>query len=166
MHEEDSDSKSMESACAFLFTNHYVRGAGEKPVYLYQPMSGVTDVEEKMPVYLEVKSVTAPKTLWYTGLSRVDKYPLLQALDAKNLASERLDMEASLGEKSAGYRWLALALAADAVRYAQGEQLVATSENNKFAITSLSSKKTNLPEKAKWGHTIPPVVHSVIVWGA
>ncbi|MEN0631836.1 hypothetical protein [Klebsiella aerogenes] len=165
MHEEDSDSKSMESACAFLFTNHYVRGAGEKPVYLYQPMSGVTDVEEKMPVYLEVESVIAPKTLWYTGLSRVDKYPLLQALDAKNLASERLDMEASLGEKSAGYRWLALALAADAVRYAQGEQLVATSENNKFAITSLSSKKTNLPDKAKWGHTIPPVVHSVIVSG-
>lgn len=165
MHEEDSDAKYMENACAFLFTNHYVRGAGEKPVYLYQPMSGVADVEEKIPVYLEVKSVTAPKALWYTGLSRMEKYPLLRALDAKNLASERLDMETSLGEKSAGYRWLALALAADAVRYAQGEQLVVTSENNKFAITSLSSKKTDLPDKAKWSHTIPPVVHSIIVWG-
>ncbi|MDY0846146.1 hypothetical protein SM905_15030 [Klebsiella aerogenes] len=77
MHEEDSDSKSMESACAFSFTNHYVRAVGEKPVYLYQPMSVIADVEEKIPVYLEVKSVTAPKTLWYTGLPRADKYPLL-----------------------------------------------------------------------------------------
>ncbi|WP_313711784.1 hypothetical protein [Klebsiella aerogenes] len=120
-----------------------------KSRYLFISRCRVTDVEEKIPVYLEVKSVIAPKTLWRTGLSRVDKYPLLQALDAKNLASERLDMEASLGEKSAGYRWLALALAADAVRYAQGEQLVATSENNKFAITSLSSKKTDLPDKSE-----------------
>lgn len=165
MHEEDSDSKSMESACAFLLTNYYARVEGEKPVYLYQPMSGVTDVEEKIPVYLDVESVTAPKALWFTGLSRTEKYPLMQALDAKKMALERLDMEASLGEQSAGYRWLALVLAADAIKYAQGEQLVATSENNKFAITSLSSKRTDLPEKAEWTNTTElPVMHSIMVW--
>jgi hypothetical protein len=78
-------------------------------------MSKITDVEETMPVYLDVGPVTAPKALWYSGLSRTEKYPLMQALDAKNVVMERLEME-SLGEKSEGYRWLALALA-DAVKY-------------------------------------------------
>jgi hypothetical protein len=119
MHGEDGDSKRMENACAFLFTNQYVHTEGEKPVYLYQPMSKITDVEETMPVYLDVGPVTAPKALWYSGLSRTEKYPLMQALDAKNVVMERLEMESSLGEKSEGYRWLALALAADAVKYAQ-----------------------------------------------
>jgi len=127
----------MENACAFLLTNHYVWEEGEKPVYLYQPMSGVTDIEAKMPIYLQVESVLTPKTLWYTGLSRTEKYPLMQALDEKGQAPKRLDLDASLGEKSAGYRWLALALAADAVKYAQGEQLVASSKTNLVLLRSL-----------------------------
>ena len=58
-------------------------GGGRKPVYLYQPMSDVTDVEDKMAVFLETGSVLTPKNLWYTGLSRIEKYPLMQALDKK-----------------------------------------------------------------------------------
>lgn len=150
LHEEDGESKCMENACAFLLTNNYVQTEGEKPVYLYQPMSGVTDVELKMPIYLQAGSVSMPKILWYTGLSRTEKYPLMQALDEKGLGVERLDMDVSLGEKSAGYRWLALAMAADAVKYAQGEQLVASSEKNKFSITSLSSRKTSIPANLLW----------------
>ncbi len=83
LHEESGESKSMENACAFLLTSHYVREEGEKPVYLYQPMSDVTDVEDKMAVFLETGSVLTPKNLWYTGLSRIEKYPLMQALDKK-----------------------------------------------------------------------------------
>ncbi|MDK9585619.1 hypothetical protein [Lelliottia wanjuensis] len=158
LHEEGCESKCMENASAFLLTNHYSRVEGEKPVYLYQPMSGVTDVEEKMPIYLEVGSVKTPKTLWYTGLSRTEKYPLMQALDQKGLAADRLDVDASLGEKSAGYRWLTLALAADAVKYAQGEQLVATSEKNKFGITALSSQRTTIPSNLTWGNWQNPVL--------
>ncbi|WP_188512030.1 hypothetical protein [Enterobacter hormaechei] len=150
LHEESGESKSMENACAFLLTSHYVREEGEKPVYLYQPMSDVTDVEDKMAVFLETGSVLTPKNLWYTGLSRIEKYPLMQALDKKALTVERLDIDASLGAKSAGYRWLALAFAADAVKYAQGEQLAAYSDKNKFCITSLSSMKTALPKKLTW----------------
>jgi len=162
LHEEDGDSKRMENACAFLLTNHYVREEGEKPVYLYQPMSGVTDVEAKMPSYLQAGSVLTPKTLWYTGLSRNEKYPLMQALDEKGQAMERLDIDTSLGEKSAGYRWLALALAADAVKYAQGEQLVASSEKNKFSITALSSQKTSIPENLEWGTWSDPLLSAGI----
>lgn len=73
-----------------------------------------------MAIYLMAGSVLTPKNLWYTGLSRIEKYPLIQALDEKALSVERLDIDASLGAKSAGYRWLALAFAADAVKYAQG----------------------------------------------
>lgn len=136
---DDSDSKSMENACALLLTDRFIKIESEKPIYLYQPMVGVSDVEAKIPVYLHTEPVISPKTLWYAGLSRVEKYPLLKALDEQKLAPERLDIEASLGARSVGYRWLALAMAADAVKYAQGGQLVAVSENNKFSITALSS---------------------------
>ncbi|MDU4841190.1 hypothetical protein ACP4QI_011105 [Leclercia sp. TB492] len=162
LHEEDSESKCMENACALLVTNHYVRTEGEKPVYLYQPMSGVTDVEAKMPVYLQAGSVLTPKTLWYTGLSRTEKYPLMQTLNGKGQATERLDLDASLGEKSAGYRWLALAMAADAVKYSQGEQLVATSEKNKFSITALSSQKTAIPANLVWGTGSNPLMPAAL----
>ncbi len=158
LHEEDDESKCMENACAFLLTNHYVWEEGEKPVYLYQPMSGVTDIEAKMPIYLQVESVLTPKTLWYTGLSRTEKYPLMQALNKKGQAPERLDLDTSLGEKSAGYRWLALALAADAVKYSQGEQLVASSEKNKFSITALSSQRTATPANLVWGTWSNPLL--------
>lgn len=163
LHGEDSDSKRMENACAFLFTHQYMHVEGEKPVYLYQPMSKVTDVEETMPVYLEVGPAMPPKTLWYTGLSRTEKYPLMQALDAKSVAMERLEMESSLGEKSEGYRWLALALAADAVKYAQGTQLVANSAMNKFSITALSSQETHVPETCRWDVWILPLVNGVMM---
>ncbi|MEP8704297.1 hypothetical protein [Enterobacter roggenkampii] len=162
MHGEDDDSKRMENACAFLFTNQYVHAEGEKPVYLYQPMSKITDVEETMPVYLDVGPVTAPKALWYSGLSRTEKYPLMQALDAKNAVMERLEMESSLGEKSEGYRWLALALAADAVKYAQGAQLVANSAMNKFSVTALSSQDTHVPETCRWDVWLLPFVNGVM----
>ncbi|MEG1212096.1 MAG: hypothetical protein RSE29_13335, partial [Leclercia sp.] len=158
LHKEGGESTHMENACAFLLTNRYVREEGEKPVYLYQPMSGVTDVEEKMPVYLETASVLTPKILWYTGLSRTEKYPLMQALNEKGQAAERLDVDASLGKKSAGYRWLALALAADAVKYAQGEQLVASSEKNKFSITALSSRITGIPANVTRGYGRNPLM--------
>ncbi|WP_313124690.1 hypothetical protein [Pseudescherichia sp.] len=139
IHGDDSDSKSMENACALLLTDRFIQIESEKPIYLYQPMVGVRDVEAKIPVYLHTEPVTSPKTLWHTGLSRAEKYPLLKALDEHKLAPDRLDIEASLGARSAGYRWLALAMAADAVKYAQGGQLVAVSENNLFSITALSS---------------------------
>lgn len=126
-------------------------------------MSKVTDVEETMPVYLEVGPAMPPKTLWYTGLSRTEKYPLMQALDAKSVAMERLEMESSLGEKSEGYRWLALALAADAVKYAQGTQLVANSAMNKFSITALSSQETHVPETCRWDVWILPLVNGVMM---
>ncbi|HDS6852605.1 TPA: hypothetical protein QH025_002855 [Enterobacter cancerogenus] len=158
LHQEGANSASMENASAFLLTSHYIGEEGEKPVYLYQPMSEVTDVEEKMAVYLATGSVLTPKKLWYTGLSRTEKYPLIQALDEKGLAIERLDIDVSLGEKSAGYRWLALGLATDAVKYAQGEQLIAYSEKNKLSITALSSKKTDIPEKLIWGDWNNPLL--------
>lgn len=111
-----------------------------------------------MPIYLQAESVLTPKTLWYTGLSRTEKYLLMQALNEKGQATERLDIDASLGEKSAGYRWLALALAADAVKYAQGEQLVASSEKNKFSIAALSSQKTTIPADLVWGTWSNPLL--------
>lgn len=147
MHEEEGDSKAMENATALLLTNKYGQTEGEKPVYLYRPITGITDVEKDLPVYLQVKPVSAPKTLWYTGLSKVEKYPLMQGLDDAKLVANRLELETSFGEKSTGYRWLALALAADAVKYAQGDQLIAASDNNRLDITPLSSRLMHLSQQ-------------------
>lgn len=146
LHSDEEASKQMENVTALFFTNDYVKTAGEKPVYFYQPMTGVTDVESKVPIYLRTETVSKPKQLWYTGLSRTEKYPLLEVLDENNLVPDRLELEASLGERSAGYQWLMLALAADAVMYGQGDQLVAASAQNHFAMAALSSRLTCQPD--------------------
>lgn len=146
LHPEEGESKRMENATALFFTNSDVKTEGEKPVYLYQPMTDVTDVETSLPVYLLTEPVSKPKILWYTGLSRTEKYPLLEVLNEKKMVPDRLELETSLGERSAGYRWLALAMASDAVTYAQGDQLVVASEQNKLSITALSSRLTRQPD--------------------
>lgn len=146
LHSDEEASKQMENVTALFFTNDYVKTAGEKPVYFYQPMTGVTDVESKMPVYLRTETVSKPKQLWYTGLSRTEKYPLLEVLDENKAVPDRLELEASLGERSAGYQWLMLTLAADAIMYGQGDQLVAASAQNDFAMAALSSRLTCQPD--------------------
>ncbi|EML2063599.1 hypothetical protein RVW73_000011 [Enterobacter asburiae] len=146
LHSDEEASKQMENVTALLFTNDYVKTEGEKPVYFYQPMTGVTDVESKVPVYLRTETISKPKQLWYTGLSRTEKYPLLEVLDENKAVPDRLELEASLGEGSAGYQWLMLTLAADAVMYGQGDQLVAVSEQNHFAMAALSSRLTCQPD--------------------
>ncbi len=146
LHPEEGESKWMENTTALLLTNNYVKTNGEKPVYLYQPMTGVTDVENKVPVYLRTETVSKPKRLWYTGLSRTEKYPLLEVLDTEKVVPDRLELEISLGESSVGYPWLMLALASDAVTYAQGDQLVAASEQNTFSMTALSSRLPHQPD--------------------
>ena len=146
LHTEEGECKWMENATALLLTNYYVKTEGEKPVYLYQPMTAVTDVERAVPVYLRAEAVSKPKQIWYTGLSRTEKYPLLEVLDEKKVVPDRLELEMSLGEHSAGYPWLALALASDAVSYAQGDQFVAASEQKKFSITAVSSRLTHQPD--------------------
>lgn len=146
LHPDEEACTWMENATALLFTNNCIKTQGEKPVYLYQPMTGITDVESKVPVYLLTETVSKPKRLWYTGLSRTQKYPLLEVLDDKKMVPDRLELEMSLGEHAAGYRWLMLALASDAVTYSQGDQLVATSEQNTFSMTALSSRLTRQPD--------------------
>ena len=95
LHSDEEESKQMENVTALLFTNYYVKTEGEKRVYLYQPMMGVTDVETTVPVYLRAEAVSKPKQLWYTGLSRTEKYPLLEVLDEKKAVPDRLDLEMS-----------------------------------------------------------------------
>ncbi|KLP95677.1 hypothetical protein [Enterobacter asburiae] len=146
LHPAEEESKWMENVTALFFTNYYVKTEGEKPVYLYQPMTGVNDVESKVPVYLRTETVSKPKLLWYTGLSRTEKYPLLEVLDENKVVPDRLELEASLGELSAGYQWLMLTLAADAIMYGQGDQLVAASAQNHFAMAALSSRLTCQPD--------------------
>lgn len=148
MHDEGSESKSMENASAFWLTNIYGKTEGEKPMYLYRPITDVTDVETVIPVYLYIAPVSSPKTLWYAALSKVEKYPLMQILDDRKLVANRLDVETSFGGKTAGYRWLVLALAADAVKYSQGDQLVAASDNNKLGLAAVSSRLTTAPSSS------------------
>ena len=139
----DEDNKCMESATALFICKEFPHHERPKPVYLYQPLTGDQEFTESVPVFLATAQTAVPKTLWYTGLTQIEKYPLMSALGESKAASVRLELETSLGECSAGYRWLALALAADAAQYAQGAQLVAASEKNQPGLIALSS---SLPE--------------------
>ncbi|HHA1260826.1 TPA: hypothetical protein ACOELY_000887 [Enterobacter kobei] len=78
-------------------------------------------------------------------------------------SGEGIHYELPDGVQSEGYRWLALALAADAVKYAQGTHLVANSAMNKFSITALSSQETHVPETCRWDVWILPLVNGVMV---
>ncbi|ELW1647680.1 hypothetical protein KI694_00120 [Enterobacter oligotrophicus] len=140
MHEEDKPSKSMENATALLLTNSYGKVEGEKTIYIFRPITDITDPEETIPVYLKTEQVKEPKTLWYTGLTKSQKYPLLKILDDWKMAANRLELEGSFGSSTEGYRWFALALAADGVKYAQGPQFIAASTDNKLSLVALSSK--------------------------
>ena len=90
-------------------------------------------------MYLAAEQTIIPKTLRYTGLAQTEKYPLFNALNECKAAADRIDLELAFGEYTAGYRWLALGIATDAVRYAQGAQLIAASEKGKPALTVLSA---------------------------
>ncbi|MGR5945979.1 hypothetical protein [Enterobacter sp. C4G1] len=161
--DDENESKAMESATAILLTNAYTRTEGEAPVYLYRPIVGIIDAEKAVPVYLFAESVSAPKVLWYTGLSRTQKYPLLKVLDEHQLAATRLGAEDSFGDKSAGYQWLLVALAADAISYAQGDQLVAAPEKNRMNIISLSSRLSPDPVSDWWVDYLSPWQYGMLL---
>ncbi|WP_426786004.1 hypothetical protein ACP3TB_24150 (plasmid) [Rahnella variigena] len=135
----DETVKSMESATAVFICKEYPLNEKPKPVYLYQPLTGDTDLTDSVPVYLAAEQTIIPKTLWYTGLAQTEKYPLFHALNECKAAADRIDLELAFGEYTPGYRWLALGIATDAVRYAQGAQLIAASEKGKPALTVLSA---------------------------
>ena len=131
--------KSMENATAMFICKEYPVNENPKPVYLFQPLTGDADLAHSVPVYLAGEQTTIPKTLWHTGLAQKEKYPLFNALNECKAAAERIDLELALGEYTAGYRWLALAMASDAVKYGLGAQLIAASEEGKPALTVLSA---------------------------
>lgn len=137
----DEESKFMENASALFICNDYPQNERPKPVFLFQPLTSDQDLSETTPVFIDTQPSKPQKTLWHTGLSQSEKYPLFSVLGEKNVAAQRLELDLSLGEHSAGYGWLALVIASDAIRYAQGPQLVAASEKNKPGIVALSSEQ-------------------------
>lgn len=154
----DAESEYMETASAFYFCSDSTEQDNKCPVYLFQPMTESNDINKSTSVYLEIEdnSASMPKTLWHAGLSRLDKYPLLKALDDGRAAQNRLELELSLGKRSEGYTWLALAAASDAVMYAQGSQLLAASDRNQAGLIKISSELPDEPsEPMIKAHFIP-----------
>lgn len=139
----DETVKSMENATALFICKAYPENEKPRPVYLYQPLTGDTDLADSVPAYLAGEQSKIPKTLWHTGLVQSEKYPLLNALSESKAAAERIELELAFGERTAGYKWLALAIASDAVMFGQGPQLLASSEKNKPVLTLLSGAKTS-----------------------
>lgn len=87
----------------------------------------------------------------------------MKVLDEHQLAATRLGAEDSFGEKSAGYQWLLVALAADAISYAQGDQLVAAPEKNRMNIISLSSRLSPDPESDWWVDYLSPWQYGMLL---
>lgn len=156
------DEKCMDNVNAFFICKEYPVNEKIRPVYLFQPMTEDVDLTESVTTFLCAEQTAPPKTLWYTGLSKAEKYPLFSALGEHRAAQNRLDLEVSLGARSAGYRWLALAIASDAVRYAQGPQLVAVSEKHKPEFTVLAQKLPDPVSEPDLGDYLPPVFYSLI----
>lgn len=145
----DIESECMETASAFYFCSDYTGQANKRPVYLFQPLIERSDLYQSTSVYLEIEdeSTSIPKTLWHTGLSRLEKYPLLKALDDGRVTQNRLELELSLGKRTEGYMWLALAAASDAVKYAQGSQFMAASDRNQAGLMKVSSQQPDEPSE-------------------
>lgn len=159
----DTESKCMENAIALFICNDYSELESPKPVLLFQPMTSDQDLAESTPVFIATGQTQPPKTLWYSGLSKSEKYPLFKVLGENKVAPDRLDLELSFGEYSAGYKWLALVIASDAVRYAQGAQLVATSEKNKPGLAVLSSEQPFIPsEPNEAEYAAPPIFIAIL----
>lgn len=159
----DTESECMETASAFYFCSDYTERDNKHPVYLFQPLTDSNDLYKSTSVYLEIQdnSTSAPKTLWHTGLSRLEKYPLIKALDDKRSAQNRLELELSLGKRSEGYTWLALAAASDAVMYAQGSQLMAASDRNQAGLIRVSSELSDAPQEPVMREHFIPMLSSL-----
>lgn len=159
----DSESECMESASAFYFCSDYAARNSKHPVFLFQPLTDSNDLYKSTSVYLEIeeKGTSALKTLWHTGLSRLEKYPLLKALDENRTAHNRLELELSLGKRTEGYTWLALAAASDAVMYAQGPQLIAASDRNQAGLIRVSSELPDEPYEPVMDDYLIPLFGSV-----
>lgn len=143
IHAEDKND-FMENASAFLFG--YYSSRAEKPLFISIPLTDKQNLETAAVAFIKTKRMEAAKVLWHTGLERKEKYPLFEVLNQVKTAPDRLDMDTAFGKRSAGYQWLALALAADAVRYAQGPQLMAASGKNEFGLLSLGDSWCREPE--------------------
>lgn len=153
----------MESASAFYFCSDYAARNSKHPVFLFQPLTHSNDLYKSTSVYLEIeeKGTSALKTLWHSGLSRLEKYPLLKALDENRTAHNRLELELSLGKRTEGYTWLALAAASDAVMYAQGPQLIAASDRNQAGLIRVSSELPDEPYEPVMDDYLIPLFGSV-----
>lgn len=151
------DSRYMENASAFFICENYIAQEKPEPVYLFQPLICEMELTKSVPVFLAAEQAKPAKTLWHTGLSKSEKYPLLNALSESKTGQDRLSLETSLGEYSASYQWLALAFASDAVMYGQGSQLVATSEKNRPALAILSSEIPKLPAEPEHSEVLTPI---------
>lgn len=141
------ENKCMENGSVLFICQDFQLKESLKPVFLFQPLTGVDELEKSAAVFIEAQQPTEPKTLWFTGLTAHQKYPFLNVLNEYKTVPLRLELELSFGESSAGYRWLALALAADAARYGQGAQLVAASEKNMPEMVLLSTERPRSPLK-------------------
>ena len=158
----DDDIKCMENVSAFFICKEFPTHEKPRPVYLFQPMVDNLELTESVPVFLAAEQTAVPKTLWYTGLSKAEKYPLFSALGENKVAPDRLELELSFVERTAGYRWLALAIASDAVMYAQGPQLVAASEKNKPCLTVLSHALPSVVPEPDINKFLPPFFYAAI----
>jgi hypothetical protein len=160
MHSEDA--KCLDNISALFICKEYQSHEKPRPVYLFQPMTDNIELDEAVPAFLAAGQTAVPKTLWYTGLTKAEKYPLFGALGEHKAAPDRLELELSFGERTAGYRWLALALACDAVMYAQGPLLVAASEKNKPGLTVLASSPPPHVSEPELGEYMPPFLYAIL----
>ena len=133
----------MESATVFLFGCYSDRAA--KPLFVTMPLTESNNLAESVTAFFRTKNLPTANVLWHTNLERREKYPLFEALNRESVARERLDVDSAFGERSPGYAWLMLALAADAALYALGPQLLAASGKNGFGMMSIATRYATEP---------------------
>ncbi|MBB1199425.1 hypothetical protein EGM70_03805 [Enterobacteriaceae bacterium 89] len=140
----DEETTFFENATAFLFDNS--PREEDSPVYLLRMMdSQHNKIRETSKVFFSAKQLepSSLKKIFSCSLGKKEKENLYTALSENKTGVEqdkRYELEKVTGEPTKSQKWVTLALAAEAVQYGQGNQLVAAQMDDKIYVGMLAEK--------------------------
>ncbi|MRS90077.1 hypothetical protein GJV04_08505 [Enterobacteriaceae bacterium RIT714] len=167
LHDEEHKD-FFENASAFIFTADELLKNDDAPLYVLRTMdSNLYHLDKSGSAYLSAQQVQNEKIkrFWSSSLDKQAKFILFSEIDnAKTgvMADSRYELELVTGQSTDVQQWLILALAADAAKYGQGHQLIASSDSQK---THMGLVTTKYP--GRWGepYMFDPALYTLFTVG-
>lgn len=158
LHRDGVAPTCAEAAVALLLTSTSVANEqGLKPqARLFRPVTAEPEsTSEALQSLLAAQPAPLDKMrhMWFTHLPRLGRNNVMGALDDADLTLGRNDLDNALGKPGTANAWLVQALAAQAARYGQGTQLVATPDGQRVMLNLIGTQYAHVPD-----HREPPLV--------